>query len=258
MRLLLDFAKGKPRPGNMMQVAAPELQDAQLAAAYYPHRIGGDCYEFLRVSRNRTLFMLLDIAGRIDQTRPIVAAVQQVFGSAARELFASDEMNEADAMIELCLRLNRAILDTAGRVCSSPAFAGCYNESLGTVTYLNAGHTPGLLRDGDRIIELGATGLPLGLFTHAPPDASIVALEPGDTLAIVSRGIVEAKRRRQEFGLDQVRHSLLRLAQKSASETCSAVLEEVVKFTGTAALTNDATIVALTRDAATKAARTAG
>jgi len=50
-------------------------------------------------------------------------------------------------MIELARRLNLEIMRAAGGVHSCPAFAGCYNEELGTVCYVNAGHTPGLLRD---------------------------------------------------------------------------------------------------------------
>src|SRR5262249_49647013 len=150
-------------------------------------------------------------------------------------------------MIELCLKLNRNILKTAAGVCSSPAFAGCYNESLGTVSYFNAGHTPGLLRDGARIIELRATGLPLGLFSHATPDASIVALEPGDALVLVSRGIVEARHRTKELGLDQVKKNLQRTQTRTAPQICSAILDEVLEFTRKPSSQNDVTVLALTR-----------
>src|SRR5262249_56179959 len=110
--------------------------------------VGGDCYDFVRVGTARVLFILLDVAGRIDDNRQIVSSAQTAFRTMGTELFAREDINEANAMIDLCLELNRNILKTAGRVCSSPAFAGCYNESLGTVSYFNAAHTPGLLRDG--------------------------------------------------------------------------------------------------------------
>jgi serine phosphatase RsbU (regulator of sigma subunit) len=68
-------------------------------------------------------------------------------------------------MIELCYEINRTILKLADGIRSCPAFIGCYNEDLGTVCYANAGHTPGLLRDGTGITRLEATSLPLGLFS---------------------------------------------------------------------------------------------
>jgi serine phosphatase RsbU (regulator of sigma subunit) len=254
MHALLDFARtSKPRTGNLVEAAVPELQQAQMAAVYYDERMGGDLYDFLRVSPTRVLFGLLDVAGRISENSHIVFAARDVFRAMGTELFSQEDVNEADAMVALCLELNRTILKTAGRVCSGPAFAGCYNESLGTVSYFNAGHTPGLLRDRAGVIELPATGLPLGLFSHATPDASIVALEPGDALVLVSRGVVEAKRRTKEFGLDQVKDNLQLTHRQTAQEICHTILNRVREFTGKAPRDNDVTVLALARQAAAKA-----
>ena len=108
-------------------------------------------------------------------------------------------------MIELSRRLNLEIMRAAGGVRSCPAFAGCYNEELGTVCYVNAGHTPGLLRDDSSMVELPATGLPLGLFSLAPTDARIVGLGSKGSLAIVSRGVVEAESSTQSLGWRELR-----------------------------------------------------
>jgi serine phosphatase RsbU (regulator of sigma subunit) len=258
MRALRDFAKRNHQPSKPVQAPVPKLRDAQLAAVYYDQRVGGDCYDFLRVSPTRVLFILLDVAGRVAENREIVSSAQGVFRSIGRELFTPEDVNEANAMIELCLQLNRNILKTAGRVCSSPAFAGCYNESLGTVSYFNAGHTPGLLRHRAGVIELRATGLPLGLFSHATPDASIVALEPGDALVLVSRGIVEARNRTRELGLDRVKDNLQRVPRKTAQEICVGILDQVREFTHKAPTHNDVTVLALARDYAAKAAPASG
>src|SRR5690348_5785631 len=132
-----------------VQAEVPQLQQAEIAAVYYGQRMGGDFYDFLRVSPSRVIFGLLDIAGRLDENRDIVTAAQQVFRNVASELLSGDDVNEATAMVELCLQLNRSIVNAAAGVRSCPAFAGCYNEALGTVCYFNAGHTPALLRDAE-------------------------------------------------------------------------------------------------------------
>src|SRR5215467_4172794 len=208
MRSLFPFARTEPVPVSPAHADAPELREAQLAAIYYGHRTGGDFYDFVRVSPTRVLFALLDVAGRLDQNRGIVAAAQNTLRKAGAELLVKEDINEPDAMIEICLQLNRSILQAAGRTCPCPVFAGCYNEGLGTVCYFNAGHTSGLLRDETGITELHATGLSLGLFSHCTPDASIVVLTPGSALLVVSRGTVEAKRRGEELGMEQVKASL--------------------------------------------------
>ena len=254
MHALLQFARRKADPATPVLAPVPELQDAQLAALYYDHRLGGDCYAFHRPNPHRVLFALIDVAGRSEENRPVVAAVQSTLQALGSALLAGDNVNETEAMVELCLRLNDTILETAHRVCSSPAFIGCYNESLGTVSYFNAGHTPGLLRDGSQVIELRATGLPLGLFSHATPDASIVALEPGDALVVVSRGVVEARHKRQEFGLEQVMTNLLRAQAETAPQICSDVLADLREFTRQPEAQNDVTILALARKSAAQAA----
>jgi serine phosphatase RsbU (regulator of sigma subunit) len=149
-------------------------------------------------------------------------------------------------MIELSRRLNLEIMRAAGGVRSCPAFAGCYNEELGTVCYINAGHTPGLLRDDASVVELPATGLPLGLFSLAPTDARIVGLGPKSSMAVVSRGVVEAESKNAEFGLDGVRN-VLQTGPSSAKDLSHCILQRVQDFMHIAPNQNDATALTLTR-----------
>ena len=149
-------------------------------------------------------------------------------------------------MTELCLRLNHTILQVEDGVRSCPAFAGCYNEDLGILCYINAGHTPALVRDGAGIAELQATGLPLGLFSHAACDALMCAISPDGALLLVSRGVVEGKHRGEEFGLERAKAALQRPAA-TAKDLCRAVIEDIRKFMGTPPTHNDVTALTLAR-----------
>ncbi len=252
MRAIFNFRKPQPVPApEAVQAQAPQLREAELAAIYYGQRIGGDFCDFVRVSPDRVLFGLLDVAGRLEENHAIVSAAQGTFRTLGAELLAKEDINEAEAMIELCLGLNRTILQAAAGVRSCPAFAGCYNETLGTVCYFNAGHTSGLMRNRNGVTELAATGLPLGLFSHSTCDASMVALEPRAVLLLVSRGIVEAKRRGKEFGLEQVKEGLQCCQAESAKELCLSVLDQVQQFMHTPPTHNDVTTLALARTAGT-------
>jgi sigma-B regulation protein RsbU (phosphoserine phosphatase) len=247
MRSLLRRKKPELPPEEPIQAEVPALRDADVAAVYYGQRQGGDFYDFVRVSEDRVLFGLLDVAGAFDGTRAITSAAQETFRSLGTRLFGVPDVNEANAMSELCLELNRTVMQAAQGVRSCPAFVGCYNESLGIICYFNAGHTPGLVRDGNGIAELAATGLPLGLFSHATCEAPMVALEPSAALLLVSRGIIEGKRRGQEFGLSGVKEGLGRGNTKSAKEICLNTLDGVRQFMGTAPTHNDVTSLALVR-----------
>lgn len=234
--------------------AFPRVRGAEIAAAYLGERSAGDFYDVIRVNPSRILFGLLDVAGRRDQNIDILRAAQEAFRESGTKLLAPPEANESDAMTELCLRLNRTIMEAAGGVHSSPAFAGCYNEDLGIVCYVNSGHTPALVRHANDVSTLEATGLPLGLFSLATAEARLIAIEPGSALALVSRGVVEAECGRDEFGLERVEASLKASALATADRTCHAILDDVQKFLCGGALHDDTTALALVRTPVTEAA----
>jgi sigma-B regulation protein RsbU (phosphoserine phosphatase) len=242
----LGFGSSAEEVPEIVQGESPALQGAELAVAYFSSRAGGDFHEFLRVGPYRFLFGLLDVAGKRDTSGPVLQAAQACFRSSGEQIFAGEELNESDAMIELSRRLNLEIMRAAGGVRSCPAFAGCYNEELGTVCYVNAGHTPGLLRDDTGVIELPATGLPLGLFSLAPTDARIVGLGPRGSLAVVSRGVVEAESKNAEFGLEGLK-SILPAVPTSARDLSRRILQSVQDFMHMAPKHNDVTALTLTR-----------
>jgi serine phosphatase RsbU (regulator of sigma subunit) len=249
MRALLSklgFGSTAEEVPQIVQGDSPELQGADLAVAFFSSRAGGDFHDFLRVSPHRLLFGLLDVAGKRETSGPVLQAAQAYFRSSGEQIFAATELNESEAMIELSRRLNLEIMRAAGGVHSCPAFAGCYNEELGTVCYVNAGHTPGLLRDHASVVELPATGLPLGLFSLAPTDARIVGLGPNGSLAVVSRGVVEAESKNAEFGLAGVK-SVMQAGPSSAKDLSQRILQRVQDFMHTAPKHNDVTALTLTR-----------
>jgi len=247
LKKLFRNTRGSAQHCRPEHASVPELMDGQLAAAYCAPRRFGDFCDFVRIGPTRVLFVLLDVAGPASQNQGIVAAAQNVFRRSAPELFPTEDTNEAEAMADLCLRLNAGILKSAGRACSCPAFAGCYNEATGTVCYFNAGHTPGLLRHGQGITELSATSLQLGLFSHFTADAPTFAVTHGATFLVASRGLVEARRKSQEFGLSQVKENLLRSSEEAAPTICSTMLEHAQQFAAPGTPKNDMTVVALSR-----------
>jgi serine phosphatase RsbU (regulator of sigma subunit) len=231
----------------------PQIEGADIAAVFVGKRVAGDFYDSVRVSPERVLFGLLDVAGRRDDNRGIMAAAQEIFRNFGTELFSRPDINESEAMTELSLRINRAIIETSSGVRSCPAFIACYHEKFGTLCYTNAGHTPGLLRDSNGISELTSGGLPLGLFSHATSDAPTVGLEKGGALLLVSRGVIECEghheKRGEEFGLAAIKLILLSAPASSAQDLCASVLKAVGEFSGGSPMCDDRTALALIRNA---------
>jgi serine phosphatase RsbU (regulator of sigma subunit) len=235
----------------------PQLQNSSISARYRAARLGGDFYDFLTTPAGRLIFVLLDIAGKREGALDIAATVQDWFHEQAPALFADLDLNESDALTQLTVGMNRAILHASEGVRCAPAFLGCYNEAVGTVMYINAGHTPALLKDQDGVTVLGAGGLPLGLFSHATHDGQVVALRPSAALLVVSRGLVESKAGAEEFGMGRLQKLVQTLKYENAQDLCGAVLEAVKKFgekkKRSSGAENDTTALALVRAATEKA-----
>jgi serine phosphatase RsbU (regulator of sigma subunit) len=242
-------------PSSVAEVPAnpfPKIEGAEIAATTYGKRAAGDFYDSLRVSSERILFGLLDVAGRRETNQTILTVAQTIFRDFGTEVFSPADINESEAMTTLCLRLNRGLMEAALGVHSCPAFIGCYHERLGTLCYTNAGHTPGLLRDKSGIVELASTGLPLGLFSHATCEAPTVALDRGAALVLVSRGVVEGRAKNhhsdaEEFGLERVKDRLQADLSINASALCASILNNVGDFTGEPLVPDDMTALAFVR-----------
>jgi len=254
MRSLFQNRVPDPAPAvEPVPTVFPTIEGAEIAAVFVGRRVAGDFYDSIRVSPERVLFGLLDVAGRREDNRAILTAAQEIFRTAGAQLFSTPDMNESNAMIELCLRVNRGLIDFAHGVRSCPAFIACYHEKFGTLCYTNAGHTPGLLRDSTGVVELQSTGLPLGLFSHATCDAPTVAMEKGAALLLVSRGVVEYGSRSnhgsEEFGLERIKKFLELAPTGTAQNLCASVLKAVAEFDPESPLRDDRTALALIRTA---------
>jgi phosphoserine phosphatase RsbU/P len=230
-----------------VQCSIPGVRGGELAAVYYGQRLCGDFYDFVRVSPRRVVFALFDVAGDREKNRPVAIPLQKRFRIEAADLLKSDDVNELEGMVELWIGLNAVIMRAASGVHACPAFLGCYDEELHTVSYVNSGHTPALVKDVEAIQELKATALPMGLFSHSVPDSSLIAMGPSQTLLLASKGVIEAKRRNEEYGLERVKQYLQEVRFDSAHETCVGLLARVRQFMGTAPTHNDVTALSLLR-----------
>jgi sigma-B regulation protein RsbU (phosphoserine phosphatase) len=211
----------KPRPAVI-----PNLKSAEICALYRAARIGGDFFDFATIEDHKLVFLLMDVAGKRDQALHIAAAAQESFQSNAERLF-SQGVDDAASTTALILELNRELIKASGGVCYAPAFLGSYDEFTGIVTYINAGHTPGVLKDQDGTLLLEANGLPLGLFSHATHDSQFCAMRPGAGMVLVSKGVVEKRSGSEEFGIEKVQKLIATNTFSTAQEICEAVLDSV-------------------------------
>ncbi|PSH04175.1 MAG: hypothetical protein CXZ00_09025 [Acidobacteria bacterium] len=237
-----SFVLDQPRPAVHVPVppVLPALGSVRMKLQWHRTQGAGDFFDALAINHSRLLFLLMDIDGQRDSTREITTWVQNEFRSRAPELFARF-INESGALSELCLHLNRTVLEGAKHTpLLAATFIGVLNEKSGTLTFINAGHVPGLLLTAESNEFLGSTGLPLGIFSHATHEACCRVIPCGGALLMASRSVVET---RGEPGIVPSMHGssefgapgLLKAIEgvnRVAKPLCRAVLESAILHAG--------------------------
>jgi sigma-B regulation protein RsbU (phosphoserine phosphatase) len=202
--------------------------------------VGGDFYDVLPLPDGRIIVTLGDVAGKGSPAALLMALLLAVLRTLV------DEGMEAPALMR---RLNAQICRHSPSSRFITLFYAVYTPSSGSLTYVNAGQNPPLLRRRDgRFERLGSTGVALGMFEGSVFGSVDTTLEPGEMLVMYSDGITEAEDPQghpfDESGLELV---VERLAAAPAADIGMGVLKAVELHANDSRFTDDLTILILTR-----------
>jgi sigma-B regulation protein RsbU (phosphoserine phosphatase) len=224
---------------SLLPAAAPVFGDYDIFAASIPaEEVGGDLYDFIRVSDRSLGLAVADASGH-----GLPAALQ------ARDAIIGLRMG-----VEENLRIS-ATLAKLNRVVNHSALASKFIslfyaelESAGTLVYCNAGHNPPLLYDGRTFRELARGGMILGPNPTAQYERGYDTLLPDSVLLAYTDGIVEAVDASDEaFGMDRLRAVIENGGYQSARELVESVFAAVRRHVGGDTRDDDQTVVAVLR-----------
>ena len=117
------------------------------------------------------------------------------------------------------------------RGCSSRACSPILEPSTGRVVLANAGHNLPYIRTDDGVVELRATGMPLGLLPGIRYEETEGVIAPGSNVLLYSDGIVEAHDPSNDmYGFPRLREAMAMDA--AGSDLLDRLLEGLHGFTG--------------------------
>jgi sigma-B regulation protein RsbU (phosphoserine phosphatase) len=228
---------------RLLPSSVPEIEGYEIAGWNRPARhVGGDYYNFIEAPDERLAFLVADVTGKGMPAALMVSTLHS-----ALHLLIDRQPLDAD----LVAGLNNHIWDSSASNKFITLFLGALDREGGKLSYLSAGHNPALLlRSGGDVVELGAAGMPLGLFKRAQYSFGSLDLEPGDLLCVYSDGITECESPQQEeFGESGLTELLRECAQLPLTAIVKAIDEAVLDFAGGAEQGDDQTLVLLRRSA---------
>ena len=199
--------------------------------------VGGDCYDILRLPDGRLLLMLGDVSGKGSP-----AALLMALAIAMLRTLAPEDL----PLVGLMERLNRLVYEQTPGSRFITMFVATIDPGTWTLTYVNAGQTPPLLRRRNGEIESLATGgMALGMFDRATYRAAELTLNPGDLLVAYSDGVTEAESPGgvpfDEVGL---RHVVEIHHDDGLDELGDAIVTAVMNHADSARLGDDLTVLA--------------
>jgi sigma-B regulation protein RsbU (phosphoserine phosphatase) len=201
--------------------------------------IGGDYYDLLELKDGQFALTLGDVSGKGIPAAVMMASIQTLL----RSLLQGCSRSLA-AVVE---DLSETLYGSSTPERYSTLFCGLISAERDTLTYVNAGHVAPLLLHRDGTLErLAGSGLPVGILPGARFEETRISLQPGDTLYVVSDGVVEVTNAEEEFW-DEEEIDRVLLAHRDAplAEIPGLLCSAADRFTGDSEQYDDMTIVAV-------------
>jgi sigma-B regulation protein RsbU (phosphoserine phosphatase) len=193
----------------------------------------------------RLIFLLGDVAGKGVAASLLMTHLHAMFRSLA----------------SLGLELDN-LLEMANRVFCESTIAGQYATLVcgrigndGEVEIASAGHFPALLVAKDGVRQIGATGLPLGMFSTSRYTVSRARLDLDDNLLLYTDGISEANSPSgQQFGIESLSLAAGERHGWAPAELVAACLKDVERHTSGTRQADDQTLMVIQRIGTAEAA----
>ena len=202
----------------------PELAGWQVAAYWQPAQaVSGDFYDFINLPDGNLGIVEADVTGKGVPAALVMASARGILRVAAEQDPASPGKVLAHVNELLCPDIPPSMFVTC--------LYGVLNPHTGRFVFANAGHNLPAKCTVDAVVELRATGMPLGLLPGMTYDEYEGTLELGESLLIYSDGLVEAHNPQGEmFGFPRLRTMACGLG--SGAELIEHLRGALADFTG--------------------------
>ncbi|NOT06495.1 MAG: GAF domain-containing protein [Anaerolineales bacterium] len=219
----------------------PTHESWQFAARWRTARqVGGDFYDVIELPNGNFGLFIADVA---DKGMPAA-----LFMALTRTLVRA-AVNEMNSPADVLRRVNDQLLPDTQQGMFVTAVYGVLDTTLGTFTYVNAGHNPPFWVKGNGSIEkLTRTAVALGVMEQPSMQERTISLEVGDNLLLYTDGLTEAfSPDGNLFGDSRLMDALISIQKHTADEVLVLVEHRLNEFIETVPLGDDLTMLSVKR-----------
>jgi serine phosphatase RsbU (regulator of sigma subunit) len=232
-----ELALAQQTQESLLPRSLPEFENYRIHAYNSPTRyVGGDFYDFLRLTSGEWMGVLADVSGK-----GISAALlsSMVLGALSMEFHSNTQPEE------VLHRVNQLLCEKSLPFQFVTLFVFLLN-SHGVGQFISAGHNPAyLFRSATGKIEkLFSESYVLGLFDFASYPSRAFRLDKGDILVVCSDGLTDARNRQEEMFGEKRLLEIVRQESPSGSHALELrFLKAIEEFTQGTPQTDDITFV---------------
>lgn len=233
-----ELKRAKEIQRSSLPASPPKIQRLDIFGMMEPATyVGGDYFDYV-VSGELASIIVADVSGK---GLPAAMYVQKMQGivqsSKSRITGAKDILEQLEEHLGVGMEATSFVTATVAT----------FDITKPSVTIANAGHLPVLFRRGKRVEEIKPDGLWIGSLSRDQFSARLetreIELRRGDTLFMISDGVIESMNERgEEFGLDRVKR-LLAASSTSARNIVHTCFRRIETFSMSAQQHDDITIV---------------
>jgi len=224
-RLERDLGLARNIQRGLLPEAPPVVPGFELAVINEMcYDVGGDYYDFLSLGPHTLLLVVADVEGKGVASALVMSNLQATLRALVMHLHSLEV---------LALSVNDMICADTRRGKFMSMFLGLVDTRGNKLHYINAGHCPPILIDGEtgrhKLLDKGGTVV--GMFPDAVYQRGSERLKRGDILVACTDGILEAcDTKDDEFGEERLAEAVAKIRTRPAQHIVDTVLKEVDDF----------------------------
>jgi serine phosphatase RsbU (regulator of sigma subunit) len=201
----------------------PDLPGWSVAAYYRSAReVGGDFYDFTPMPDGRISIAVGDVTDKGAPAALVMATTQGLLRADAPRLVSPSAV---------LARVNEVLVANTPETMFVTCLYILLDPATGRVQFANAGHNLPYMATVEGVVELRATGMPLGLMAGTAYDEADATLPPRSRLLLHSDGLAEAHNRdREMFGFPRLMKVVENCPRNES--LIDAALAELDRFVG--------------------------
>lgn len=201
----------------------PELKGWQVSAFYRPAReVGGDFYDFIELDDGKVGLVIGDVTDKGVPAALVMATTRAILRGAASRMMSPGEVLK---------RVNELLVPDIPPQMFVTCLYGILDPETGHFDFANAGHNLPYVNKSEGVVELRATGMPLGLMPDMSYEEKEADLGYGEVVLLYSDGIDEAHDPDGDmFGFPRLMGAVKAAAQ--SDNVIDSLIGELERFTG--------------------------